>query len=380
MLRKIHRWIGLALILPFALQGLTGLLLVVLPLMLAGRPAAPVAGPPMGAEAMIGAARAVAPTGTQPLRFDPARWPGDSAVVAFGPPGERHPEYEVMVDPSHAAVIRTHILPHGLRVLHNLHADLLLLPYGQYATGAMGILLSVMAITGLLLWWPHPALWASGKWRRTVLVSSRARGYRLWRETHISFGFWTLAVMLFLALSGAVLAFPFSRPLFGVQGGGGRPAQSHPAHPDHTPAIPGEQGLDAALAAVHTQMPDVVLMSAHLGGSPAEQSFNIVLPAYGSNRPATVRYDADAGTVRFTRDPARQRTGELTFMWLHTLHEARLAGPAVIAGLWRTAVGIAGAALLYFSISGGVMWVLRRRGAATRKARVAAVPDPKRTA
>ncbi|MFW7268044.1 PepSY-associated TM helix domain-containing protein [Gluconacetobacter sp. Hr-1-5] len=389
MLRKIHRWIGLALILPFALQGLTGLLLVVLPLLLAGRSAVPVAGPPLGAEAMIGAARAVAPAGTQPLRFDPARWPGDSALVAFGPAGERHPEFEVMVDPSHATVIRTHIQPHGLRVLHNLHADLLLLPYGQYATGTMGILLSVMAITGLLLWWPHPALWASGKWRRTVLVSSRARGYRLWRETHISFGFWTLWVMLFLALSGAVLAFPFARPLFGAQGGGGggrgdRPAHSRMHHGDHpdqaAPAIPGEQGLDAALAALHAQMPDVVLTSAHLGGRPAEQSFNIVMPAYGPNRPATVRYDADADTMRFTRDPAQQRTGELTFMWLHTLHESKLAGPTVIAGLWRTAVGITGAALLYFSISGGVMWVLRRRGAATRKARVSAVPDSSRTA
>ncbi|MBB2205449.1 PepSY domain-containing protein [Gluconacetobacter takamatsuzukensis] len=382
MLRKIHRWIGLALILPFALQGLTGLLLVVLPLVLGGRPAVPptgpATGPAMGAEAMVAAARAVAPAGTLPLRFDPARWPGDSAVVAFGPAGERHPEFEVMVDPTHATVLHTHVVPHLLRVLHNLHADLLLLPYGQNATGVMGVLLSVMAVTGLILWWPHPALWASGKWRRTIMVSPRARGYRLWRETHISLGFWTLGILLFLALSGTVLAFPFARPLFGVQGGD-RPAHGRAHHADHAPAIPGEQGLDTALAALHTQMPDAVLTSARLGTRPAEQSFTVILPAYGPNRPATVRYDTDAETVSLTRDPAKQRTGELTFMWLHTLHEAKLAGPSVIAGLWRTAVGIAGAALFFFSISGGIMWLLRRRGAATRKARVAAVPEPSRT-
>ncbi|MBB2166843.1 PepSY domain-containing protein [Gluconacetobacter aggeris] len=364
MLRKIHRWIGLGLILPFALQGLTGLLLVVLPLLLAGRPAVPPPGatpaPGIGAEAMIAAARSAAPAGTLPLRFDPPRWPGDSAVVAFGPAGERHPEFEVMVDPTHAVILRTHIVPHILRVLHNLHADLLLLPYGQNATGIMGVLLSVMAITGLILWWPHPALWASGKWRRTITISPRARGYRLWRETHLSLGFWTSGIMLFLALSGTVLAFPFARPLFGIQGGD-RPAHTHTHHAGHTPAIPGEQGLDTAMAAVQAQMPDAILTSARLGARPAEQSFTIILPAYGPNRPATVRYDADADTVRFTRDPGRQRTGELTFIWLHTLHEAKLAGPAVIAGLWRTAVGLAGAALFFFSLSGGVMWVLRRR-------------------
>ncbi|GBQ21168.1 hypothetical protein AA12717_0794 [Gluconacetobacter sacchari DSM 12717] len=375
MLRKIHRWIGLALILPFALQGLTGVLLVVLPLLLAGRPAVPAMGPAMGAEAMIGAARAVAPAGTLPLRFDPPRWPGDSAVVAFGPAGERHPEFEVMVDPTHAAILRTHIVPHMLRVLHNLHADLLLLPYGQNATGIMGVLLSVMAITGLILWWPHPGLWASGKWRRTIAVSPRARGYRLWRETHVSLGFWTLAMMLFLGASGAVLAFPFSRPLFGVQGGD-RPAHARSHRPDHAAPLPGEQGLDAAMAALRSQRPDAVLTAVRLGALPADQSFTVILPGHGPNHPATLRYDAEAGAVRVTRDPGRQRTGEWAFMWLHTLHEAKLAGPVAFAGLWRTAVGIAGLALFFFSISGGVMWVLRRRGAAMRRTRAAPRPGP----
>ncbi|NVN11910.1 hypothetical protein HUK84_12425, partial [Nguyenibacter vanlangensis] len=41
---------------------------------------------------------------------------------------------------------------------------------------------------------------------------------------------------------------------------------------------------------------------------------------------------------------------------------------------WRAAVGFAGAALFFFSLSGGVMWDMRRRAAA-RTARVTAVPD-----
>ncbi|NHO31006.1 PepSY domain-containing protein [Acetobacter fallax] len=375
MLRKIHRWIGLILVLPFALQGLTGTLLILIPLLMPGRPQVRPAGPPAmntltGVEAMIAAARTAAPQEMIPLRFDPARWAGDSAVVTFGPPGERHPTFEVLMDPGGPSVIRTHVFPAFFRFLHNLHADLFLLPYGQTATGVMGLLLSGMAITGLILWWPHPALWASGKWRRTVTISSRARGLRLWREAHVSIGFWASAMLLFLALSGSILAFPFARPLFGIQ----RPDQG-PRHGEHhSPMenVPGEKGLDAALQALHFHMPDASLLDVRLGASPRQQSLEVALPAYGLNRPATVQYNPHDDSLRITRDPGQQRTGEWTFQWLHTLHEAKLAAPAVIAPLWKAVVFVTGAALVFFSVSGFVMWSLRRRDSARRSARVSA--------
>ncbi|PYD48219.1 PepSY-associated TM helix domain-containing protein [Novacetimonas pomaceti] len=369
VLRKIHRWVGLFLMLPLVLQGLTGTLLIVIPLLLPGPPHISDTGPQAGAEAIIAASRASAPPDMIPLRYNPAAHPGDSALVTYGPPGERHPTSEVFVNPVHPAVIGTYVIPSWLRFLHNLHADLFLLPYGQSATGMMGLLLGGMAVTGLILWWrPGIALWKAGKWRRAILISPRARGLRLWREAHVTIGFWLSFMLLFLALSGSVLAFPFSRPLFGVH----RPAPTghHGHHMDgaRSEHEPGEQGLDAALAALKARMPEARLQSVQLGARPDQQSFDVVLPAYGANHPATVQYDPQTDILRISRDPGQQRAGERSFQWLHTLHEARLASPAPVALVWKGAVLVTGMGLVFFSISGVVMWTLRRRATAHRAA------------
>lgn len=329
---------------------------------------------PVSAETIVASARPLAPAGTIPLRYEPARWNGDSAVVTFGPAGERHPVFRVMVDPGTGRTSGVHVTPAVIRFMHNLHADLLLLPYGQTATGIMGLLLVGMAITGVILWWPHPTLWATGKWRRTVVPSPRAKGYRWWRETHISIGFWTSLVLTFLAASGMVLAFPFSRPLFGVQphadnrGGG----EHHHAHgPENAAPLPGESGLDHALSLLGQRYPAGHVIAVQLGDNPRQQRFQVVLPAYGVNRPAQIRVDARADTVALAQDPGTQKTGAAVFQWLHMLHEARLSGPAGLAELWRAIVCLTGLALTFFSVSGAIMWAKRRGNRPRRQVDVA---------
>lgn len=365
MFRKIHRWMGLLLMLPMVLQGLSGTLLIVIPLLLPQRPHVTATGMQAGAEAIIAASRPHALPGMIPLRFNPARWTGDSAMVTYGPVGERHPTFEVFVNPYNPSVISTYTVPSYIRFMHNLHADLFLLPYGQTATGIMGIMLSAMALTGLVIWWPHPALWKTGKWRKTIMIAPRARGLRLWREVHVSSGFWFSFLLLFLALSGSILAFPFSRPLFGIS----RPAPHEHSHHDHMPPTPsmGEQGLDRALAMLKSQMPEAALLSVQLGDRPTQQSLEVILPAYGANHPATIQYDAHAGRMHISHDPGQQRQGEWIFQWLHMLHEAKLAAPAPMAVIWKTAVGASGLALVVLTCSGMVMWAIRRRNAARRE-------------
>ncbi|MDT8872846.1 hypothetical protein RAA17_21545 [Komagataeibacter rhaeticus] len=43
--------------------------------------------------------------------------------------------------------------------------------------------------------------------------------------------------------------------------------------------------MDAALEALKTRMPEARLLSVQLGQGPAQQSLEVVLPAYGANRP-----------------------------------------------------------------------------------------------
>jgi uncharacterized iron-regulated membrane protein len=379
VLRKIHRWVGLVLALPLALQGVTGMLLILIPLLTSGRPqthdaGAPRAGIPTMMEAQIAAARPLAPAGFIPLRVSPPRWAGDSTCINFGLPAERHPTFQVMVDPATAAVTGTHTIPAAFFFLHRLHTDLFLVPYGDTATGIMGMLLFAMAITGIILWWPRPDLWLSGKWRRTVMISRRARGYRFWREAHQSFGFWTALMLAFLAGSGTIIALPFSRTLLGVP-------HAAPAAPHHAHAAPmmpapmmpatgapprGESGLDHLLDRLRTTMPTAVPMEVRLGLARDAQQVQVALPAYGPNRPAMLRLDPASDTLVMVRDPGAQKAGELFFQWMHTLHEAKLITASWGAALWRAGVFIIGAALAFFCLSGATMWILRRPGRPAR--------------
>lgn len=277
MIRKYHRWLGLAFALPLIIEALTGVLLILLPLVFSGRPQCPVTSKLINSEFLITAARHAAPVSMIPLRFDPARWEGDSAVITFGPPEERHPTFQVMMNPAEGTVSGIYQIPKFLRFLHNLHADLLLLPYGETATSMMGVGLLFFAITGVILWWPRPDLWKSGKWRKTIVPSSAARGYRLWREVHVSLGLWAASMLVFMSISGALLAFPLSRSLFGVPHPGAnphqeqtRPAQSH-----------GEEGLDRAITLIEDAYPQALLVHAQFVSTPKQQHLQVSLPAYG---------------------------------------------------------------------------------------------------
>jgi len=374
VLRKVHRWIGIILALPLIMQALTGCLLIVLPLLTSSRPQIDSTAPPRSIEQQISAARPSAPPGMLPLRYGPPRWTGDSAIVTFGPAGERHPGFVVMVDPASATVTGIRSSNAVFRFLHNLHANLLL-PFGNVAIGIMGVFLFAMAMTGVILWWPKPHLWRSGKWVRATLVSRKARGLRLWREAHLSIGFWTCLMLSFLAFSGAMMALPFGASLFGVHHSA--PVQQHEhggrGHHDGAPAEPGETGIDDALHAVESKLPGITLMEAQLGPRPQMQAFQVTLPEYGPNRPAVVRYDARSDSIQYTRDPRNVGTGPLLYQWMHTLHEAKLSAPSWLAPTWKALVFLTGAALFFFTISGLAMWLLRRRQKQTSRARLTVV-------
>ncbi|WP_317215680.1 PepSY-associated TM helix domain-containing protein [Gluconobacter sp. GP1] len=365
MIRKYHRWLGLALALPLIIEAISGILLIVLPLLLSGRPQYPVTSKPLSSEALITAARHAAPASMIPLRFDPARWDGDGAIVTFGPPTERHPTFQVMLNPENATINRIHEIPKFLRFLHNLHANLLLLPYGETATSMMGVGLLFFAISGVFLWWPRHDLWKSGKWRKTVLPSFRARGYRLWREIHISLGIWTTIMLVFMSISGTLLAFPFSRSLLGV------PYPRVTLHQEPILLAPphGEEEFDRTITLVQREYPQAIFRHAQLGSTQKQQRLQFSLPAYGPNTLATMHLDTKTGKIILVQDPADEKWGAWIFRWLHTLHEARLEGPLIWAPLWKFLVFCTGLALTYFSISGIVMSVLRtNRAVPTRGA------------
>jgi len=84
-----------------------------------------------------------------------------------------------------------------------LHDDLLAGRTGRTVNGAGALLLVLLALTGLVVWWPGKKAW------RGSLALHRGVGWRrvTW-DLHSAIGFWTIAIILMFALSGAYLGIP----------------------------------------------------------------------------------------------------------------------------------------------------------------------------
>jgi len=97
-------------------------------------------------------------------------------------------------------------VPYSLRAitwLLDLHVNLFAGPKGRIVNGIAAILLTLVALTGGVIWWPGVK-----SWRRSVAVNPRAGWKRLNWELHSAIGFWTFAFLFMWSFTGVYLVFP----------------------------------------------------------------------------------------------------------------------------------------------------------------------------
>ncbi len=87
--------------------------------------------------------------------------------------------------------------------LTNLHDNLLLGLSGRTWNGVGSFLLTLMSLTGAVIWWP-----GSKNWRRSMKISRRARFARVNWDLHSAVGFWCFLLVLIWGVSGICLCFP----------------------------------------------------------------------------------------------------------------------------------------------------------------------------
>lgn len=87
--------------------------------------------------------------------------------------------------------------------MESLHNQLALGAEGATANGIGGALLFVMAITGIVLWWP-----GIRSWKRALAINWRARWARINWDLHSAFGFWCFLLIAMWGISGAYFIFP----------------------------------------------------------------------------------------------------------------------------------------------------------------------------
>ena len=97
-------------------------------------------------------------------------------------------------------------VPLGIRAvskLLELHDDLLAGKKGRLVNGAGAMLLVVIALTGIVVWWP-----GIKTWRRGLTIHKNVGWRRFTWDLHRMAGFWTFGFILVFAVSGAYLGNP----------------------------------------------------------------------------------------------------------------------------------------------------------------------------
>jgi uncharacterized iron-regulated membrane protein len=83
------------------------------------------------------------------------------------------------------------------------HGTLLLGDKGRWLNGIGGISLTLLCLTGAIIWWPGIA-----NWRRSLTVNWRSSFARINWDLHNVLGFWCFLFLMMWGISGIYFSFP----------------------------------------------------------------------------------------------------------------------------------------------------------------------------
>lgn len=353
---KVHRWLGIALLIPMALLGFSGSLQVW----------------PEETEALLNPEREVAATA------DPAALTGDhiaaartaladygainrielgepgTAIVAtsvpYAPPqiGSRGPvARQVWVDPDSAQAIDSGDTANFMSFMHLLHGILLIPEVGRQVVGIMGLFLVFSGVSGIVIFWPGMArVVAALKWQKR-------EGAML--NLHRQSGFLLSLVLIFEAITGAWISFPgFFASI--VEPGVEQPQRPRRGGPEGTP-LEADDAAWIAAAQAATAAYDGRLTSI---AAPMQETQAWTVTMSSPGKTAEITLPLGGGAPEVKEEAARQgppppttRAGAIA-SWMRGAHYATIGG-----FVWQVLVFLSGWALTFLAISG--VWVWGRR-------------------
>jgi uncharacterized iron-regulated membrane protein len=202
VLVKVHLWLALALGIYIVVISVSGSAVVFRPQI--SRWAIPRFVPSAEGERLEGDELAAALARTYPdrevVRFNEGRFPRQPVSVLLARDGK---EEGRLFDPYALEDMGSNYPPVVAFVewLVSLHDDLLTYPIGRKINGILGGLMFIVAVTGMILWWPGKRRWAQSLY--VPLGSPR----KLW-HLHSAIGFWFCLLLLDWSLTSVYFAFP----------------------------------------------------------------------------------------------------------------------------------------------------------------------------
>ena len=246
-------------------------------------------------------------------------------------------------------------------VAHQFHENLFMARTGRRIVGWIGVALFLTSVTGLITWWPrNNAVLRGLRWQRSPLV---------WSNIHHLVGFWSSVFLAILSLTGVALAFPeLLRPTGGAPGRGerfegGPPARFSFAPPVASPHLSADQAVSSAEKA--TGASDFESLRLPTQGDPPRWQVVVL----GQTGPTFVSVDDQTGQAstlagRGGRGGFRggERRGEggggrppamRVIRLLHAGNDAPM--------IWRVVLFIVGLVPTIMGLTGLVIWLRTRR-------------------
>ena len=267
---------------------------------------------------------------------------------------------QIYVDPGSGDVLGVRGYEEGLmNSLFALHTKLFAGETGELVIGVAGLLMLVLALTGLVLWWPAVSI----RWRRLrkgLIIVWRRGPWRLNYDLHRAGGFYSSLFLVLVAVTGCALVFSAqagallnavagSAPLPPPPTVDARPVDAHPFD---------FSLLDGALNTARAELPEAVATFVSL---PVEADAPLTVrmrtpPELHPNGRSYVYLDPRNGLVLRTDN---MRFGPLGARLLHAaypLHIGSVGG--AVARILYVLLGLAPAML---SVTGTLIWYRRWR-------------------
>jgi uncharacterized iron-regulated membrane protein len=338
VLRQVHRWIGLVLVLPIALVALSGSLLVFRdsyyrarwPIVAEERTHAEAAAQPLILETIE---RRFAADGVRIIKFPRD---GVNAFHVYLADGG-----EALVDPrSGQEIARWHWTSDPAAFLFELHRNLLMGARGEAANGYAALLLVFLAFSGVLLWIPR---------RQTTFRIREALPRRFTPasilRSHAASGVLLAAGVVLFAATGAGLVFyaELGRVASKLLDAAPPETPSAVIRPESRPRASWSQ----LLAAVNNALPNAGPTMYYPGPKAnAVMTFRKKLPGeLHPNGRSYVLVDPYSAAVVQTIDARAHGTGTRAMYALYPIHAARVAGIPLMIFAAVTGVGLAWLAL-----------------------------------
>jgi len=362
---SVHKWLGIALGLWFALVGLSGAVLVfedpidawLNPDLLTTDSRGPVLPPEAiferaGAEPNLGKVDRIRPpiadgeVYRMRMRTAPTR-------------GSREERLEATFDPVTGALLGTRFTetfglepPYLMRTIYEFHRNVLLGPTGSDIVGIAGFMLLASVVTGLVLTIPKKR---SG-WARVVWINLRASATRIFYDFHRSLGAVFLVLLLLTTITGATLVYlNYVRDLVSVF-----------SKVATFPVIPWVQGSRDDLApfaqvvgAVRERFADRTITEIHIPQkATAGYLFYLHRPGDEYRLGDTIAWmHPVTGELLVERSDRTRNAGETLMHWLFPLHSGTAFGTAGMVAMCLT-----GLTPLLLVATGLWVWLKKRQG------------------